>query len=53
MPSVDRYSCSISTSGVTRVKPAANTRNAIAVSGSANPMTRRVASSTMTTATTA
>ena len=53
MPSVDRYSCSSSTGGVTRVKPKAKIRNAIAVSGSASPITRRVPSITITMAVTA
>ena len=53
MPSVDRYSCSSSTWNFTSVKNSAYDRKHSAVSGSAQPMTRRVASSTTTTLSTA
>ena len=53
MPSVDRYSCSISTSGVTRVKKKAWMRKTMAVIGSAQPITRRVPSRITSTASTA
>jgi hypothetical protein len=51
MPSVERYTCSMSTGNVTRVLKA-YARKQIAVSGSARPMTRRVPSSTTSTAVT-